>query len=56
MDRETLLLVAIVMLAVAAIAVGVSGFVLLARDRKMRHSLAPVANGAAVHPEVPEER
>jgi hypothetical protein len=56
MDRETLLLLAIVMLAVAAVAVGVSGFVLLARDRKMRHSLAPVANGPATHPEVPEER
>jgi len=56
MDRETLLLIAIVMLAIAAIAVGVSGFMLLARDRKMRHSLAPVANGATGHPEVPEER
>ena len=56
MDRETLLLIAIVMLAVAAVAVGVSGFVLLARDRKMRHSLATAANGAAAHPEVPEER
>jgi hypothetical protein len=56
MDRETLLLFAIVMLAVAAISVGVSGFVLLARDRKLRHSLAPVANGAAGHHEVPEER
>jgi hypothetical protein len=56
MDRETLLLVAIVMLAVAAVAVGVSGFVLLARDRKLRHSLAPVTSGAAAHPEAPEER
>ena len=56
MDRETLLLVAIVMLAVAAIAVGVSGLVLLARDRKMRHSLAPAGSGPAAHPEVPEER
>jgi hypothetical protein len=51
MDRETLLLVAIVMLTVAALAVGVSGWVLLARDRRLRHSLA-----AASHPEVPEER
>ena len=41
MDRETLLLVAIVMLTVAALAVGVSGFVLLARDRTAAPSLAP---------------
>ena len=50
MDRETLLLVAVVMLAVAAFAVGVSGWVLLARDRTLRRS------PAASHPEVPEER
>jgi hypothetical protein len=49
MDRETLLLVAVVMLAVAAFAVGVSGWVLLARDRTLRRSLA------ASHPEVSEE-
>ncbi|HJR97927.1 MAG TPA: hypothetical protein VJ979_08490 [Actinomycetota bacterium] len=51
MDRETLLLVAIVMLAVAAFAVGLSGWVLLSRDRKLRNSLA-----ATSHPEVPEAR
>jgi hypothetical protein len=56
MDRETLLLVAIVMLTVAALAVGVSGFLLLVRDRRLRHSLTPVATGAAGHHEVPEER
>jgi hypothetical protein len=55
MDRETLLLVAIVMLAVAAFAVGVSGWILFARDRRLRHSLSPVATGAAGHHEVQEE-
>ena len=56
MDRETLLLVAIVMLTVAALTVGVSGWILFARDRRFRHSLAPAAPGAAGHHEVPEER
>jgi hypothetical protein len=56
MDRETLLLVAIVMLSVAALAVGVSGWVLLARDRRLRHSFASPAPGDARHHEVPEER
>jgi len=55
MDRETLLLVAIVMLAAAALAVGTSGWVLLVRDRRLRHSLA-AAEGPASHPGVPEER
>jgi hypothetical protein len=55
MDRETLLLAAIVMLTVAAFAVGVSGYVLLLRDRRVRHSLTPVATGAAGHHEVTEE-
>ena len=49
-------LVAIVMLAVAAFAVGVSGWILLARDRRLRHSRSPVATGAAGHHEVHEER
>ena len=56
MDRETLLLVAIVMLAVAAFAVGLSGFLLLVRDRRLRHSTDPVATGAEGHLEVPKER
>lgn len=54
MDRETLLLAAIVMLTVAAFAVGVSGYVLLLRDRRVRHSLTPVTTGAGHH-EVTEE-
>lgn len=56
MDRETVLLAAIVMLTVAALTVGVSGFVLLAHDRRLRHSITPAAAGAAGHHEVPEER
>ena len=55
MDRETLLLVAIAMLAVAAFAVGVSGWILLARDRRIRHSLAPVGTDAAGHHRTSEE-
>jgi hypothetical protein len=51
MDRETLLLVAIAMLALAAFSVGVSGWILLARDRTLRRSLT-----SASHPEAPEER
>ncbi|MBA3763983.1 MAG: hypothetical protein H0X05_00550 [Actinobacteria bacterium] len=56
MERETVLLVAIVMLSLAAFSVGVSGFVLLARDRRLRRPFPPVALGAAGHHEVPEER
>jgi len=56
MERETVLLVAIVMLSLAAFSVGVSGFVLLARDRRLRRTFPPVALGAAGHHEVPEER
>ena len=54
MDRETPLLIAIIMLSLAALAVGVSGWVLLARDRRLRRDLAP-AGVEAGHPEVPEE-
>ena len=56
MDRETLLLVAVVMLGAAAFAVGVSGWILLARDRRSRLALTSPATGSAGHPEVPEER
>lgn len=56
MDRETLVLAAIVMLSVAAFAVGVSGFVLLARDRRLRHANALAATAVAGHHEAPEER
>jgi hypothetical protein len=56
MDRETLLLVAVVMLSLAALAVGVSGWVLLARESRLRHSLAPATGSATGHHEVPEER
>jgi hypothetical protein len=48
MDRETLLLVAIVMLSVAAFAVGVSGWILLARDRRLRRATAPASHHEAI--------
>ncbi|HVF06954.1 MAG TPA: hypothetical protein VNC60_00085 [Actinomycetota bacterium] len=56
MDRETLVLAAIVMLSIAAFAVGVSGFVLLARDRRVRQANVPAATVVAGHHEAPEER
>jgi len=48
MDRETLLLVAIVMLSVAAFAVGASGWILLVRDRRIRRATAPASHHEAV--------
>jgi hypothetical protein len=48
MDRETPLLIAVVMLSLAALTVGVSGWLLLVRDRRL-------SRVTAVHPEVPEE-
>jgi len=48
MDRETPLLIAVVMLSLAALTVGVSGWVLLVRDRQL-------SRVTAVHPEGPEE-
>ena len=38
MDRETPLLIAVVMLSLAALTVGVSGWVLLVRDRRLAAS------------------
>jgi len=57
MDRETALLVAVAMLALAALAVAVSGWVLLGRDRRFgRDQLAvPPSDSAVGHPEVSEE-
>jgi hypothetical protein len=51
MDRDATFLLALVLFAVAALAVGASGWVLWARD----HRLAKAASAAA-HPEVAEER
>ena len=48
MDRETPLLIAVVMLSLAALAVGVSGWILLARDRRL-------GRAAVSHPEGHEE-
>jgi hypothetical protein len=47
MDRETLLLLALGLLVVAALAVGVSGWTLFARDR---HSHKTAHTPGAVHP------
>jgi hypothetical protein len=55
MDRETPLLIAIIMLSLAALAVGVSGWVLLARDRRLRRGALAPAGVEAGHPEVSEE-
>ena len=55
MDRETALLVAVVMLSLAASAVGVSGWLLLARDRKLARSASVADTAHEGHHEVPEE-
>ena len=47
MDRETLLLLALGLLVVAALAVGVSGWTLFARDRRSHET---THNPGAVHP------
>jgi len=51
MDRDATFLLALILFAAAALAVGASGWVLWARD----HRLAK-AGSAAAHPEVAEER
>jgi hypothetical protein len=62
MDRETSLLIALGMLIAAALVVGVSGWILLARDRSLRHAQSTVSDGgvpsgaAHDHPEAVEER
>jgi hypothetical protein len=55
MDRETLLLLALGMLVAAALVVGVSGWVLFARDRRLLKA-AHATSGDAVPPEAPGER
>jgi hypothetical protein len=58
MSRETLLLLALGMLIVAALAVGLSGWMLFARDHRLARS-APRSpqgsTGGAAHPEAHEE-
>ena len=55
MSRETLLLTALGMLVAAALTVGVSGWVLFVRDRRLAHT-ASGPSGDVAHPEVVEER
>ncbi len=56
MDRETLLLLALGMLIAAALVVGVSGWVLLARDRHLAKAGHTAGGVAGPHPEAHEER
>jgi hypothetical protein len=55
MDRETALLVAIVMLSLAALSVGLSGWLLLTRDRRLARSASARDAAHEGHHEVPEE-
>jgi hypothetical protein len=55
MDRQTTLLLALGLLIAASLTVGVSGWILLVRDRRYAKA-APVAGaGDARHPEAIEE-
>ncbi|MEO8476228.1 MAG: hypothetical protein ABI572_04130 [Actinomycetota bacterium] len=54
MDRETTLLLALAMLVTSALAVGVSGFVLFTRDRRLVRTAA-AASDRGSHPEGHEE-
>ncbi len=56
MDRETLLLLAFGMLIAAALVVGVSGWVLFARDRRLSKAVGVTAGATGSHPEAHEER
>jgi hypothetical protein len=49
MDREPLLLTALGMLVAAALTVGISGWVLFVRDRRLAHAASHAA-GDAAHP------
>ena len=51
MDRQTTLLLALGLLILAALVVGVSGWILVVRDRRFAKSAA----GAVSHPEATEE-
>ena len=54
MDRQTILLLSLGTLIAAALAVGVGGWILLARDRKLAKSVAaPVQREASTPVEVP---
>ena len=56
MDRESLLLLAVSMLSVAAAVVGVGGWVLFARDRRLAKVIPAASGTGGAHPEAPEER
>ena len=56
MDRESLLLLSISMLIAAAVTVGIGGWVLFVRDRRLSETASTVAAAREAHPEAPEER
>ena len=56
MDRQSLLLAAVSTLIVAATAVGISGWVLYLRDRRLARPEPSSAGTGAAHPEAHEER
>jgi len=56
MDRQSLLLVAVSTLIVAATAVGISGWVLFLRDRRLVRPAPATVGAGATHPEAHEER
>jgi type II secretory pathway component PulK len=54
MDRQTALLTALTMLAVASLVVGASGWTLFVRERRTARPI-PVAGEAEGHPEAHED-
>jgi hypothetical protein len=56
MDRESLLILAVSMLIAAAAVVGISGWVLFARDRRLAKVVPATMGAGGAHPEAPEER
>jgi hypothetical protein len=56
MDRESLLLLAVSMLIAAAAVVGVSGWVLFVRDRRLAKVVHATVGARGSHPEDHEER
>jgi hypothetical protein len=58
MDRDTTLLFALVMLAVAGLSVGIGGWILFVRDHRLAkaaHGSSEGSPGATVHPGVAGE-
>ncbi len=56
MGRESLLLLAVSMLIAAAAVVGISGWVLVVRDRRLARAGVAISGTSGIHPEDREER